>query len=81
MESVANFSLRFQNLRCQLTRDPTEDEAKETFLVALRRPLRTTLGLQNFTRQTVDTFIEKALQLELEDEENGLSMLHDEDTT
>ena len=28
----------------------------------------------NFTRQTVDTVIEKAPQLELEDEENGLSM-------
>ena len=39
-ESVTDFSLRFENLRCQLTRAPTKDEVKETFLVALRQPLR-----------------------------------------
>ena len=50
------------------------DEAKGTFLAALRRTLRTTLGMQNFMGQMTDTVIERALQLELEDEDDGLSM-------
>ena len=51
-----------------------EDEAKETFLAALRRPLQTTLNTQNLTGQMADTVIERALQLELEEEDEGLSM-------
>ena len=51
-----------------------EDEAKETFLMALRRPFRTTLNMQNLTGQTTDTVIERTLQLELEEEDDGMSM-------
>ena len=51
-----------------------EDEAKETFLATLHRPFRTTLNMQNFTGQTADTVIERALQLESKEEEEGLSM-------
>ena len=51
-----------------------EDEAKETFLVTLRRPLRTMLTMQNFTYRTTDIVIEQALQMELEDEDEGMSM-------
>ena len=39
LESIAEFSLRFQNLRRKLERAPTENEARETFLTALRRPI------------------------------------------
>ena len=35
-ESVVDFSLRFQNLSRKLERAPTDDEARETFLAALR---------------------------------------------
>mgnify|MGYP000273500048 CR=1 FL=1 len=38
-ESVADFSLQFKSLCRQLTCMPTKDEAKETFLAELRRPL------------------------------------------
>ena len=35
-EFATDFSLRFQSLRCQLTWAPIKEEAKDTFLVALR---------------------------------------------
>ena len=73
-ESVADFNLRFPSLRHQLTRAPIEEEAKDTFLAALRRPLRTTLTTQSVKGETKDMVIEQALQLELEDEDEGLSL-------
>ena len=51
-----------------------ENEAKETCLAALHRPLQTMLNMQNFTGRTADTVIEWALQLELEKEDDGMSM-------
>ena len=53
---------------------PIEDEAKETFLAALRRPLRTSLGMQNFKGYTTNIVIERALQMELEDEDDVMSI-------
>ena len=73
-ESIADFSLRFQNLRRKLDRVPTEDEARETFLAALRRSIRTALNSNSVKGETTDSVIERALQLELEEEEEAFSM-------
>ena len=52
-----------------------EDEAKNTFLAALRQPLRNMLIITQCVKgKTVDIVIEWALQLELKDEGEGLSM-------
>ena len=73
-ESIADFSLRFQNLRRILERAPTEDEAHETFLTALRRPIRTTLNNTNVKGETADMVTERALNLELDEKEETFSM-------
>ena len=73
-ESIADFSLRFQNLRRKLDRVPTEDEARETFLAALRRSIRMALNSNSVKGETTDLVIERALQLELEEEEEAFSM-------
>ena len=58
MESVTDFSLRFQSLRWQLTWAPADEEAKETFLAALRRPIRMTLNTHSVKGETTDMVIE-----------------------
>ena len=68
-ESIADFSLRRN-----LTQTLVDEEAKETFLAALRRPIRTTLNTHSVKGETSDMVIERALQLELEEEDEGLSM-------
>ena len=73
-ETIADFSLRFQNLRRKLERSPAEDEARETFLAALRRPIRATLNNNSVKGETTDMVIERALQLELDEEEERFSM-------
>ena len=73
-ESIADFSLRFQNLRRKLERAPTEDEARETFLTALRRPIRTTLTNTSVKGETSDMVLERTLNLELDEEEEAFSM-------
>ena len=73
-ESIADFSLRFQNLRRKLDRVPTEDEARETFLAALRRSIRTTLNNNSVKGEIADLVIKRALRLELEEEEEAFSM-------
>ena len=73
-ESVMDFSLRFQNLQRKLERAPTCDETRETFLEALRRPIRTTLNTNSVKGKTTDMVIEGALQLELDEEEEGFSI-------
>ena len=66
--------MRFQSLWWQLTRASTNKEAKETFLAVLRWPIRTMLSTHSVKGETTDMVIERALQLELEEEDEGLSM-------
>ena len=47
-ETVPQFIIRFQKLHSQLTRAPSEDEAKAVFLAALREPLRTMCAVLDF---------------------------------
>ena len=58
IEPIFEFVIRFQNLQSQLTWLPTEDEARETFLAALREPMRTTLTMLDFMGQTTDNVID-----------------------
>ena len=44
------------------------------FLATLRRPIWTTLNTHSVKGETSDMVIERALQLELEEEDEGLSM-------
>ena len=67
-------SLCFQNLQRKLERAPIDDEARETFLVALRRPIRKMLNNNSVKGETSDMVIERALQLELDEEEEAFSM-------
>ena len=73
-ESIADFNLRIQNLRRKLDWIPNEDEACETFLAALRRPIRAALNNNSVKGETRDMVIERALQLELDEEEGAFSM-------
>ena len=73
-ESITDFSLQFQNLRRKLERVPAEHEACKTFLAALWRPIRTTLNNNSVKAETTDMVIERALQLELDEEEEAFSM-------
>ena len=73
-ESIVDFSLHFQILWRKLESVPTEDEAHEIFLAALRRPIRTTLNNKSVKGETTDMVIEQALQLELDEEEEAFSM-------
>ena len=50
-------------------RVPTEGEAKDTFLVALQRPVKNAMTTQAMKGETTDMVIEWTLQLELEDED------------
>ena len=59
-ESIADFSLRFQNLRQKLERARIDDEARETFLAALRRPIRTMLNNNSVKGETTNLVIERA---------------------
>ena len=57
-KSIIDFSLRFQNLRQKLDRVPTEDEVRETFLAALRRPIQSALNNNSVKGETTDMVIE-----------------------
>ena len=63
-EIVPRFFIRFQNLRRQLARQLLEEDVKETFLSALREPLRTTLAVFNFKEQSLEQVIDKALLMD-----------------
>ena len=55
-------------------RAPTKDEAKDTFLTTLSKPIRMTVDMLDFTGQTTNKVINRVLQLEMEDIEETMSM-------
>ena len=73
-EVVPQFITQFQNLRRQLTRQPPEEDIKETFLSALREPLRTTLAVFDFKEQSLEQVIDKSLLMDKTQTCNNLSM-------
>ena len=53
-ETILQFVIRFQNLWKQLARPTPDKDLKETFLIALREPLRTTLVVFDFKADTIE---------------------------
>ena len=74
-EVVPQFITQFQNLRRQLTRQPPEEDIKETFLSALREPLRTTVAMFDFKEQSLEQVIDKALLMDKTQSCNIMSMV------
>ena len=54
---------------------PPEDDVKETFLSALREPLRTTLAVFDFKEQSLEQVIDKALLMDKTQTCNNMSMM------
>ena len=63
-ETGAQFVIRFQNLRKQLTRSPTPEELTEIFLTRLREPLRTMLQIMDLLGQPIEEVIRRVLRLD-----------------
>ena len=51
----------FQSLQLQIAKKIPDAELKDIFLEAIQEPLRTTLAMFNFSLQTIDKVIDKAL--------------------
>ena len=63
-ETVAQFTIRFQDLYRQLADDVTAHHIPDTFLSSLREPLRTILALTNFANQTIEKVIARILAID-----------------
>ena len=63
-ETVAQFTIRFQDLYRQVADDVSAQHIPDTFLSSLREPLRTTLALTNFANQTIKEVIARVLALD-----------------
>ena len=63
-ETVAQFTIRFQDLYRQVADDVSAQHIPDTFLSSLREPLRTTLALTNFANQTIEQVIARVLALD-----------------
>ena len=61
--TVAQFVLCFQDLYRQMARDILANHLKDTFLVGLREPLRTTLALTDFSQNTIEQVVACILAL------------------
>ena len=64
METVSQYSLRFQDLYRQLGQDVSVNHLRDTFLAGLREPLRTTLALIDFSQQTIKQVVARELALD-----------------
>ena len=56
--------IRFQTLHSQLTRAPSEDEAKAIFLAALQEPLQTMCVVLDFRTSIIDQVIDHVLEMD-----------------
>ena len=59
----------------QLARQPPEEDVKETFLSALREPIRTTLGVFDSKEQSLEQVIDKAFLMDKMQTCNNTSMM------
>ena len=73
-ETVSRFIVRFQNLLRQLARPLHEEDVKETFLSALREPLRTMLAVFDFKDQSLEQVMDKALTMDKAKTGNSMSL-------
>ena len=63
-ETVSQFVIRFQSLQLQIAKKIPDVELKDIFLEAIQEPLRTTLAVFDFSDQTIDKVIDKALAMD-----------------
>ena len=63
-ETVAQFTIQFQDLHRQVADDVSAQHIPDTFLSSLREPLRTTLTLTIFANQTIEQVIARILALD-----------------
>ena len=73
-ETVAQFTIRFQDLYRQLVDDVSAHHIPDTFLSSLREPLRTTLTLTNFANQTIEQVIAHVLAIDQTQQNMAFSM-------
>ena len=63
-ETVAQFTIRFQDLYRQLAEDVSPHHIPDTFLAGLREPLRMTLTLTDFSNQIIKQVIARVLAID-----------------
>ena len=73
-ETVAQFTIRFQDPYRRVADDVSAQHIPDTFLSSLREPLRTTLALTNFTNQTIEQVIVCVLTLNRTQQSTAFSM-------
>ena len=61
---MSQFVIRFQSLQLQIAKKIPDAELKDIFLEAIQEPLRTTLAVFDFSDQTIDKVIDKALAMD-----------------
>ena len=61
---MSQFVIRFQSLQLQIAKTIPDAELKDIFLEAIQEPLRITLAMFDFTDQTIDKVIDKALAMD-----------------
>ena len=71
---VPKFIIGFQTLHSQLTRAPSEDEAKSIFLAVLWEPLQTMLSVLDFQTNTIDQVIDRVLEIDRAQNSNYMAM-------
>ena len=63
-ETIAQFTIRFQDLYRQLAEEISAHHIPDTFLSSLRESLRTILSLTNFSNQTIEQVIACVLAID-----------------
>ena len=61
---MSQFVIWFQSLQLQIAKKIPDAELKDILLEAIQEPLRTTLAVFNFSDQTIDKVIDKALVMD-----------------
>ena len=73
-ETVAQFTIRVQDLYRQVADDVSAQHIPDTFLSSLQEPLRTTLALTNFANHTIEQVIARVLALDRTQHDVAFSM-------
>ena len=73
-ETVAQFTIRFQDLYRQVADDVSAQHIPDTFLSSLREPLRTTLALANFANETIEQVIARVCAIDRTQHNTTFSM-------
>ena len=72
--TVTQLTIRFQNRYLQLAEDVSAHHILDTFLAGLRKTLRTTLALTDFSHQTIEQVITRVLAIDQTQQNTTFSM-------